>query len=440
MKAWDQALDLARRTPADRNRYVDFLRAFSILVVVCGHWLGAAVQMDPNGELSVVNPLELHPWLTWLTWLFQVMPIFFLVGGYSNLVGWRSAIRDATPYGAWLRTRLRRLLLPVVPLILFWGVVGGGLALWGADPDVLDTASRAALMPVWFLATYVLVVALTPPLIRAWDRWGWWSLAALAAAATLIDLLFLGDLVPGFLNYVFVWGGVHQLGIAWGAGAIDRTGTRRWLALGGLAAALLLVVPGPYPVSMVGLDSNEINNTLPPTIALLAVGVMQAGLALLVEKPVRRWLDRPRAWAGVVLVNGMIMTIYLWHLTALMAFGVLLVLSGGFGLGLEVDTPLWWATRPLWLLLLALALVPFIIAFGRFERPHPDHRPPPPSWRPILGVVLACIGMAFLAAEGLLVGTALNVLGLGLPLLAAAVGGVGGARWFERNGPVLVEV
>jgi hypothetical protein len=48
--------------------------------------------------------------------------------------------------------------------------------------------------------------------------------------------------------------------------------------------------------------------------------------------------------------------------------------------------------------------------------------------------------MAFLAAEGLLVGTTLNVAGLGLPLLAAAVGGIGGARWFERNGPVLVEV
>jgi hypothetical protein len=439
VKAWDQALDLARRTPAERNRYVDFLRAASILVVVCGHWLGAAVQIGADGELSVVNPLELHPWLTWLTWVFQVMPIFFLVGGYSNLVGWRAAVRDALPYGAWLRSRLRRLLLPVLPLILFWGVVGGGLAWRGADSQVLDTASRAALMPVWFLATYVLVVALTPLLVRAWDRIGWWSFAALAAGAAVIDLLFLGDLVPGFLNYVFVWGGVHQLGVAWGAGAAGGR-TPAWLAGGGLAAALLLVIPGPYPVSMVGLDSNEINNTLPPTIALLAVGVMQAGLVLMLEGPARRYLERERVWAATVLVNGLIMTIYLWHLTALMAFGVVLVSTGGFGLGLEVDTPLWWATRPLWLAVLALALVPFIIAFGRFERPHPDRRPPPPAWRPILGTVLACTGMAFLAAEGLLVGTTLNVAGLGLPLLAAAVGGIGGARWFERKGPVLVEV
>ena len=42
---------LAERTPDTRNRYVDFLRAVSITVVVLGHWLMAAPAMD-RGELG----------------------------------------------------------------------------------------------------------------------------------------------------------------------------------------------------------------------------------------------------------------------------------------------------------------------------------------------------------------------------------------------------
>ncbi len=39
---WSQASEIAEKTPASRNRYVDFLRAASILVVILGHWLMAA--------------------------------------------------------------------------------------------------------------------------------------------------------------------------------------------------------------------------------------------------------------------------------------------------------------------------------------------------------------------------------------------------------------
>ncbi len=34
---------MAERTPADRDRYVDFLRAFSIATVVLGHWFIAII-------------------------------------------------------------------------------------------------------------------------------------------------------------------------------------------------------------------------------------------------------------------------------------------------------------------------------------------------------------------------------------------------------------
>ena len=34
MRLWDQASSLAAQTPEERNRYVDFLRSVSILVVM----------------------------------------------------------------------------------------------------------------------------------------------------------------------------------------------------------------------------------------------------------------------------------------------------------------------------------------------------------------------------------------------------------------------
>jgi len=64
---WTRAAQLAHGTPDDRNRYVDFLRAASILVVIGGHWLVAAPALDGAGEIVAGNMLEIAPWTQWLT-------------------------------------------------------------------------------------------------------------------------------------------------------------------------------------------------------------------------------------------------------------------------------------------------------------------------------------------------------------------------------------
>ncbi len=86
---WSRALWYADRTPEERNRYVDFLRALSILAVVIGHWIISAPYFA-DGEPAYSHLLDLAPWSRWLTWLFQVMPVFFFVGGFSNGVSWES--------------------------------------------------------------------------------------------------------------------------------------------------------------------------------------------------------------------------------------------------------------------------------------------------------------------------------------------------------------
>src|SRR5210317_1931983 len=121
MQIWSQAMSLAAQTPPERNRYVDFLRAVSILVVIVGHWLIATAWVV-DGEMRAGHLLADRPDLHWLTWMFQVMPIFFIVGGYSNAVSLESAQRRGVDYAGWLAARLHRLVMPVLALLLTWAV------------------------------------------------------------------------------------------------------------------------------------------------------------------------------------------------------------------------------------------------------------------------------------------------------------------------------
>jgi hypothetical protein len=404
---------------------VDLLRAGSILVVVFGHWLMAAVTVV-DGELVAGHLLVLADWTHPLTWVFQVMPVFFLVGGCANGLSWRSARRRQESYGSWLRSRLRRLILPVVPLLLFW-TAGGWLGLrLGLDWEVLQLASQVALVPTWFLAAYVVIVTIAPLGLWVWERWGWWSIVAGAALSGLCDWLSISvGLVPvGFLNYIFVWGTVHQIGYAWLDGTLGGAWKRALMAMAGLAGVLLLVGLGPYPVAMVGLDTTEITNSYPPRVTLAFLGMFQSGLALLVEGPLRALMQRRLAWMVVVGVSARIMTLYLWPLTAMVIVIGVSLAAGGFGLAIEPLTAGWWLSRPLWFLVLGVVTMAMVAVFGRFESPADDPRPAPAWWRPVLAVVGICAGLGLLAAIGIADNDGLNGLVLSLPILGVIIGGI----------------
>jgi len=394
--------DLAAATPATRNRVVDLLRAAAIVVVVLGHWLMAAVVVR-DGELEIGHLLELAPWTHPLTWVFQVMPVFFLVGGYANGLSWRSARAKNLPYAGWLRARLRRLLTPVVPLLLVWllAVVVAHAA--GVPTATLRTASQVALVPTWFLAAYVVVCTVAPATLWVWERWGWSSIVGGLALGCLVDLVSLGTdtLTVGFANYLVVWATVHQVGYAWLDGRLAGTGRRLALAAVGLVGVVGLVWAGPYPVSMIGLDGAAVNNSYPTRVTLGFLGLLQAGLVLALEPALAAWLQRPRAWSATVLLNTRVMTLYLWHLTAMVLAIGLSLLLGGPGLGVTPMTGAWWVTRPLWWAVLGLVTLGCIAALGRFETPRRDESPAPPVWLPVLVTVLACGGLGFMAAKGI---------------------------------------
>lgn len=431
--AWAQALYMAERTPEARNRYVDFLRAASILVVVVGHWVMAAPYLD-GGSPAIAHLLDAAPWTQWLTWGLQVMPVFFFVGGFSNGISWGAALRDGKGYSDWLSSRLKRLLGPVLPLIFVWGAMAAVAHWQGVHPEMIRVGSQIALVPTWFLAVYVLVACLVPLTYAAWRRLGYMSIALLIAGALLVDLAFFsGFRALGWINYLFVWLAVHQLGYAWQEGRLKGVARALFLAACGIAALVALTELGPYPRSLVGVPSDEISNTLPPKLPLLALGAAQIGLLLALEGAARRWLRARRAWALTVLVNGMIMTVFLWHSTVMMLLFGLAFWIGGVGLAATPASSEWWMLRPLWVLVFTVALMPVAGVFARFERPKESGAPPAATWRLLAGSALCCFGLAMLALDG--VGSPEGFLGLRiLPLLLPALGaGVAGFGPLSRR-------
>ncbi len=398
--AWSQALCAAEQTPPHRNRAVDFLRAAAIIVVVLGHWL-VSVPYLSDGQLQFTRLLVNQPWTQYVTWVVQVMPIFFFVGGYSNSASWEAAHLDPARRRAWQATRLRRLLLPIAPLVLVWAAVAPVGRFTGLDADLARDVSRAALIPIWFLAVYVLVTVATPASHAAWRRWGPRTVGALIAAAILIDLIgFAGAGWARWANYAFVWLAMHQMGYWWRDGIGWRFASLALVATG-VTWLLLLVGPVGYPVAMISVPGAEISNSRPPTVAMLAIGFIQTGLILAAADRLSDWLKPARRWAAVILLNRRIMTIYLWHLTALLIVVGLCLLADGFGLRLEPGAAAWWATRPLWIAAMALALAPLVLACGRFEDgSRATLGAPPGPARAILGALLACAGLTLLALEG----------------------------------------
>lgn len=402
MRIWSQASQMAAQTPHERNRYVDFLRSVSILVVIIGHWL-IATAFVVDGEMNAGHLLAGRPQLHWLTWLFQVMPIFFIVGGYSNAVSLESAARKGVGYGGWLSARLNRLVAPLLILLVAWAAIALIMTLFGARPAVIQYVSQAALIPTWFLAIYIAVVILAPVAYKFWQRLGFASFLIFAAGAALTDIAFFAAELRwlGWTNYLWVWLAVHHLGFAWRDDRLGRVAKRLLFSAAGFVALWGLTMWGPYPLAMVGSPDPELSNTLPPKVTLLALGIFQFGLLLALEAPMRRALDGLRLWTATVLINSMIMTVYLWHITVMVIFAALLYVAGGIGLGIEPGTAEWWWSRPVWIAILFVLLLPVALLLSPLERRGgPAGAKTPAPARQIAGALMICLGVALLALYG----------------------------------------
>ncbi|PVZ04915.1 acyltransferase family protein [Actinomycetospora cinnamomea] len=352
---------LADATPAGRDRVVDAVRAAAIVVVVLWHWVGSLTHRGPDGVVVMPNPVDVVP-LGWAaTWVLQVMPAFFVVGGFANLAGWDAAGHRAGPF---LRRRARRLLAPLAVWVGLWAAVEAVAFLLGAATPLVAWFP-GVLTPLWFLGVYVLVTAVVPVTAR-------WHRRAPARTLVLLGLAVVaGEVVrravdvaaAAAISSAVVWLVVHQLGYLWrDHGRLPR---RRALAVAVAGVAGLAVLTGVlgYPRSMVA--GAEGSNLWPTTPAVAALAVLQLGLIALVAPALDRVLRRRRPWRGVVAVNAVAMTLFVWHMTA-WALVFLAVERLGLAPGGVPDLG-WVLARPFWLVAPAVVLAGFVVVFRRAE-------------------------------------------------------------------------
>ena len=258
---------------------------------------------------------------------------------------------------------------------------GRGEPLAGANAAELAQAGWGVALQLWFLPVYLLLIALTPALHAAHRRWGLRGAGGdaprrggrrrQACSAPASGL--------GYANYLLVWGSMHQWGFAWQDGTLTR---RRWrpygLAVAGAALLGGLLAWSPFPVNMVGTTGGGVNNTVPPSVALLAFAAVQTGLLLAAEPAVSRLLARlPQLREQISWLNDRVLTVYLWHMTPVVVVAVALYPTGLLPQP-AIGSAGWWALRPAWIAALALVLAPAAIWLARFERPlrrRPDTQP-----------------------------------------------------------------
>jgi peptidoglycan/LPS O-acetylase OafA/YrhL len=346
-----------------RDPLVDMLRAMATITVVCGHALVIGFWRK-NGTIAGGNLLETVPGFRLLTWLFQVVPLFFVLSGYANAAAWDGKPRTHGDGSAWIMSRLRPIALALsVPMFLGAMIAAVGRLL-GAEA-IVGQALWLSSIQIWFLAVFVIVTLLSPLGLRT-RMSAPTQIGALLVAAVVVDMVrFFVWKGAAPLNFVFVWMACHQFGVAWRRGVLHAPSLTQTIRALMVFVTMVLLVAGPYSLSMVHISGRARSNNYPPTVLLALIAMGQTFGALALRSQIEK-LTRTRVGSFLSRVNENGMTIYLWHLAAITLAGVV-----SLWVPLLQQTPgtlVWWITRPVSLALLLMFLVPITLLAGRGER------------------------------------------------------------------------
>jgi hypothetical protein len=260
---------------------------------------------------------------------------------------------------------LRRLAVPALALLGVWIVIGIAVsAVW--DWNWTWQAIELVVSPLWFMGVYLVLVLVLPVALWLHQRFDTIVIVTMAGVAGLVDVVrFRYDLPAfGLINMVLVWGLCHQLGFFYDRIVSSRRTVDWTLLLGGGLALAALVSSGLYPGSMVGVPG-ETSNMAPPTVCIVALVLLQAGLLEIIRPGVQARLERP-GWQRVSdVINRFALPLFLFHTTGMALYRALNFAIFGNRTDVRRPDALWWLTRPLAFIGPLLCTLPVIYLFGR---------------------------------------------------------------------------
>lgn len=401
-----------------RDLVIDVARVGSMGVVLLLHAVYLRVTVV-DGEVR--TEYALGGAFVWaLTWLLQVLPLLFLVSGYAATVALDRSGERGVPVTGHLSARAVRLLSPLLVYLAVASLAVLLLAL--VDSDAAALLGGRAGDHLWFVTAYLWCVLVTPTLVRLHDRWGPWPVpAALLGGAVAVDLLRFGGWLPvdhaRWLGVALVWGCCHQLGVVLARGALLAWSTTRLvgLAVAGVVSLVVMVGPGPWFPTTIGLADTEGSNLAPPTAAMAVLGLTQLGVLALVARRYGARSPGPRLARVLDWGSPRLVLVYLWHVPALAL--VTYLASAAPGLLLPAEPREWWLLRPVVLLLAAGLLWVLVTAAGGWERHLLLTRTPRAGWWVPLALVGGLVGSAVIWRTGLGVDTG-SLLAVGVVALA----------------------
>ncbi|MDR1853120.1 MAG: acyltransferase [Propionibacteriaceae bacterium] len=371
-----------------RNHLIDFARVFSMVIVVTFHSLLYSIT-DDGGKISVI-PWGPGPWLWIVSWGLAIIPIFFVAAGYANAVVVQHGRDRGETYFEFLALRGGKLLGPLTLFTIVYIVVSSVPAWFGLESEAL---SKQFAMLLWFLVVYLGLLAASPLLVRAHERFHGFEMLPFLALTIVTDSLAALWQNPNllWLNLAFVWPLAHQWGIAYYYGWF-RTWRIRWQALLALASAgmiAVLVFGFGYPSTAVGFADQPQNNLLPPTTAAIAMGLMQTCvLGILQRLGVAKTLSEKASYR-LRVANALALSTYLWHIPMIvLSAAICAALALAFpAIGPVVLSKVFW-TLATWALV--LTIVPLI---ARFELRFIPKQGIPRPWLVCFGYGLVFVGV-----------------------------------------------
>lgn len=404
----------------ERNHLIDLARISSMLIVVVFHALLWQVLLV-DGQVAVV-PWAPGPLFWAISWVATIIPVFFVAAGYANAVvvdKWRAT---GASYGAFLTLRGSRLLGPMTVFVAVFTLVGT-VAAWAGWVGEAAALSRQFAQLLWFAVVYLLLLAVAPLAVWLHDRLGAWVMLPLLVGVVVVDAVvrITGDLELQWVNLAFAWPLAHQWGIAYHRGWFRSWPVARLGAGIAACAAVIavLVFVLDYPPAAVAWADVLVANLQPPTVAIVVLGFAQTCALGWLERIGVATSLRPRTERAVRVANALLLTVYLWHIPAIVVAAGLLV---GLSLLLPLAAPV--LMHPLLLVGLVLAVVgtaaPWIARLEVRFIPRPGIGGPRPGSAEA-AYALFCAGTWFVWQAGAVLHPATPLAALAVLVFAAGV-------------------